>query len=426
MPETNQNKRNHLVLNGTSEGIAFKARGSRNSTPVPTRDRQSHGRALLSQLSELKPIAQAAAEAQRERGLESGIGLQVTFVGQPDVELAFESLSDERKKIELLSIRKLDDQTVASVFVPDGQLDHFEKYILEYLEERRGRNGQFLDHKALINTIASIRSAELQALWTDDLELLPTDSSEIFWWEVWLPIRGERDLVVNDFRRLATLAGCEVSTHQSNFPERTVVLMQGSRSQLEQSGMLLNCVAELRRAKETAEFFCGMKVEEQGDWMNSFLANAQYPSSEENVPFVCLLDSGVNRGHPMLLPLIETRDLHTVNPAWGVDDTENHGTGLAGLAAYGDMTTALAQIAPMVISHRLESVKLIPADGANIGDANHHAYLFSEAVTRPEILEPERFRVFATAVTATDYRDRGRPSSWSAMVDRLAADVDGG
>ena len=121
--------------------------------------------------------------------------------------------------------------------------------------DKKGQKGQSLDHKALINTIASIRTAELRALWTDDLELLPEDPSEAFWWEVWLPVRGERQAAVNDFRKLATLSGCEVSAHQSNFPERTIVLMHGSQNQLEQSVTMLNCVAELRRAKDTAEFF---------------------------------------------------------------------------------------------------------------------------------------------------------------------------
>ena len=292
MPESKPDKRNHLVLKGTSEGIAFTARSSGgNSAPVPTRDRQSHGSTLKNQLQELKPIAQAAANAQSERGFESGIGLQIEFIGQPDVELAFESLANAPKKIELLSIRTLNNLTVANVFVPDGQLDHFEKYILEYLEDRKGEKGQSLDHKALINTIASIRSTELRALWTDDLELFPEDPSEVFWWEIWLPVRGERQTVVNDFRKLAAFAGCEVSTHQSNFPERTIVLMYGSQNQLEQSIMLLNCVAELRRAKDTAEFFDGMKVEDQGSWMSQLLASAQFPSPQDKVPFICLLDS---------------------------------------------------------------------------------------------------------------------------------------
>jgi len=122
---------------------------------------------------------------------------------------------------------------------------------------------------------------------------------------------------------------------------------------------------------------------------------------------------------------MEDADLHTVEPAWGVDDSANHGTGLAGLSGYGDLTEALASGQPIEILHRLESVKLIPHDGANNGDAQHHAYLFTEGVARPEVAAPNRPRVFTSAVTASDYRDRGRPSSWSAAVDDLAADSDG-
>jgi hypothetical protein len=46
-----------------------------------------------------------------------------------------------------------------------------------------------------------------------------------------------------------------------------------------------------------------------------------------------------------------------------------------------------------------------------------------EAVARPEVAAGQRQRVFSSAVTATDFRDRGRPSSWSSMVDTLASDV---
>lgn len=126
----------------------------------------------------------------------------------------------------------------------------------------------------------------------------------------------------------------------------------------------------------------------------------------------------------MLAPLLAEPDLHSVKPAWGVDDTANHGTGLAGLAAYGDLTHVLGRTDVVTVAHRLESVKLTPEEGSNEGDSKHHAYLFAEAVSRPEITAADRRRVFASAVTASDYRDRGRPSSWSSMVDRMAADVD--
>jgi hypothetical protein len=392
---------------------------------LPERNREVHGRALQQQVEALQAVAVETAAAQRERGLRSGVGLQIEFEGQPDVELAFQSLANDPQKIELLSVRKAGDVTLANVFVPDGKLVHFERYIADYLADRKAENGRSLDHKSLINTIAAIRRAELRALWTDDPELLPANPETTFWWEVWLAVREDREAVVHDFHTLAGACGCEVSEHQVDFPERTVVLMRGSQEQFGQSVMLLNCVAEMRRAKDTAEFFDGMGVEEQDAWMNSLLAQAQWPVVGDPSPHVCLLDTGVNRGHPMLSPVLDATDQHTIQPAWGVDDTANHGTGLAGLAAYGDLIEVLGQAAPVLVSHRLESVKLITTEGGNAGDAKLHAYLFGEAVSRPEIAHPERRRVFTTAVSASDYRDRGRPSSWSAMLDSLAADVNG-
>ncbi len=432
MSEQIQDKRRHLVLTNTSKAQPFTApsAGGGGAPEVPMLDRAEHGARLQAQLQKLRPLAQQAVVAQQEQGLEGGLGLQIQFVGIPDVELAFESLGSERnrdpdKQIEVLSVRSEGSTTVANVYVPDGKLDHFEKYVAEYLVAKTDKNGKLIDHGTLLNAIASIRSAELRTLWTDEPQLLPQDVTEPFWWEVWLPVRGRRNAVVADFRKLATLAECQVSAHQINFPERTVVLMFGSQQQFSTSVMTLNCVAELRRAKETAEFFDGMTPPEQRQWVDETLARLTMASADDATPRVCLLDSGVNRGHPLLAPFITTSDLHTVDPAWGVDDTANHGSGLAGLVVLGDLSHALASNEPLVVPHRLESVKMTPEQGANDGDSKLHAYLFAEAVARPEVAAPARPRVFTSAVTSSDDRDRGRPSAWSSTVDRLAADYDG-
>jgi len=98
---------------------------------------------------------------------------------------------------------------------------------------------------------------------------------------------------------------------------------------------------------------------------------------------------------------------------------------MAGLALLGDLTTALSSSDPFSIEYRLESVKLLNEDGSNHGDVLHHGYLTTEAVLRPMVTAPERARLFGMAITARDNRDRGRPSAWSAAVDRLAVDAEG-
>ncbi|WP_368545870.1 S8 family peptidase [Klebsiella pneumoniae] len=430
MTEQTNDKRLHLTLPKTSTTQPYTAHshGGGSSTALPQRDRQTHGQTLKTQLQLVKTMSSLARSRQEGLQLISGFGVQVEFVGQPDVALAFESLGSEigrnkARHIEVLSIHKEGEITSANVFIPDGKITHFEKYLEDYLDEKRRADGVPADHKSLINTLSAIRLAGIKSLWTDDPRLLPENLDEAFWWEVWLPVRDNRNAVVTDFYRISHETECLVSEHKVDFPERTITWMYGSQRQFSQANLLLNCVAELRRAKDTAEFFEGLPASEQRFWVDEALQRLQVPSTEDDVPYICLLDSGVNRGHAMLSPVLHQQDTLTVNDEWGTNDTANHGTGLAGVAIYGDMFDVMQSTEAIEISHRLESVKLTPNHGANAGNAKQHAYLFSSAVARPEILNGQRRRIFSSAVTATAYRDFGRPSAWSSMVDSLAVDA---
>ncbi len=114
--------------------------------------------------------------------------------------------------------------------------------------------------------------------------------------------------------------------------------------------------------------------------------------------------------------------LHSITPHWGPDDVNGHGTELAGLALMGDLTSALSDEGLLDVPHRLESVKILRWPGDNEGES--YGAIMAEAVGRVEVTDPHRRRVFAMAVSSTDGRDRGRPSSWSAEIDRLACDYD--
>lgn len=92
---------------------------------------------------------------------------------------------------------------------------------------------------------------------------------------------------------------------------------------------------------------------------------------------------------------------------------------MAGLALFGDIADALATTATIELPAALEGIKILP----NVDD-NHrdlHGAITRDAVNLAEIQNPNRRRVFSMAITAPDFRDRGRPSSWSAELDKLAA-----
>jgi len=427
MANGSDEKRRHFILEGVTGTEPYRSPGQVGGgrQPVPPQDRARHGADLRRQIDTLRSDAESAREAQRAAGIEEGLGLQVEFGSFPDIELAFESLARERSGIELFNVRHEEDRTHATVFVPDGKLDHFENLIRDYLAEKRDIAGRARDNRRLIDTIRNIRAASLRALWTDDSEEFPAADEGPVWWEAWLHVRRDRGAAVAAFRRRAGAQGMETAPGELKFPERSVLLIHASTDRMQRSIVTLNMIAELRRPKETADFFDSLPRDEQKEWLDDLRGRTRYRATDDAVSHICLLDTGVNRGHPLLTPALAAADLHTVEPAWGTDDGDGHGTGMAGLALFGDLTEPLAGSEPVEVRHRLESVKLLPEDGATGTAPHHYGYVTGEAMARPEIAAPDRRRVFGMAVTARDNRDRGRPSAWSAALDSLAADADG-
>jgi hypothetical protein len=125
--------------------------------------------------------------------------------------------------------------------------------------------------------------------------------------------------------------------------------------------------------------------------------------------------------HPLLAVGIHPADVHTYDPTWGTGDSANwkgHGTAMGGVALYGDLQKALSTHVPIRLEHRLESVKMLHPAGKQ-HDPKLYGAVTAECVSRVEISAPHRPRAICMAVTS-DFDDRrGRPSSWSATIDRL-------
>jgi len=417
----NQDAKPHFYLGPTGKAESFTSASSGGRKPdIPARNRQQHGGALIGQLRQVEQRQAVLHEEAEAHELESIVGIQVEFESFPGIDLAVESLADARQKIELLNVIHRDDKTFATIFVPENKLSSIESKLQAYLEERKDRAGRARDNRKLIDAIQAFRTAALEALWTDDREQLPENPEETFWWEVWLPVRSDRQAVLHDFRRLAEASEILVSEQVLEFPERSVLLAKGNKRQFSRSGLLLNSVSELRKAKETAAFFDAMTPEEQQEWAEDLRNRLVQPQDPDQSPYVCVLDTGVNIGHPLIDPFILPADQLTLEAAWTGADDNGHGTGMAGLAVWGDLTYPLEVAATVEISHRLESVKVLRYPHDNEG--KHPGIVTANGVSMPEIQNPQRNRVFAMALSATDTRDRGRPSAWSAAVDSLAVD----
>jgi len=205
------------------------------------------------------------------------------------------------------------------------------------------------------------------------------------------------------------------------FPERTVCLVKARREDLTRLLELSDDIAEFRSAKEVATFFIEQENRDQAQWVNDLLNRMEIRDRDQIC--VLVLDHGVNNGHRLLEPVLADEDRHTVEPAWGVNDDQGHGTLMAGTAAYGDILALLHSNGALVVSHGLESAKILPPPPAT-NPKRLWGHYTAQGISRAEVQAPARKRITCMAVTSVDDRDRGRPSSWSGRVDELASGYD--
>lgn len=413
--------RPHIIVSRPPETDPYTSHttGRDSRRPPAPINRHDHGRALA-------VATRAAAEEGRDRRTASGQvgaaatseGVYLTFDSFPGFELRLMTFDPQRSGVqpELVAVSRMveEDQTIerATVFVPDGKLkyfiDRFEAYATEDTPKGAPKHANF------VVRIRAVRLATIEALWTGDPQQFPPVNRAV-WWEVWLRHRDGAELA--RLRALAASQAFRVGERHLVFDDRTIVVVRATAEQLSSALDVLDDLAELRPAKVTAAFFDGAPPSEQVDWVTDLVDRTE--QAELDAPSVCILDTGVNRAHPLLAAALDDADCHTCDPSWGSLDHEGHGTQMAGLALYGDLTEPLQSSGVVWLRHRLESVKILPPP-PSANEPDLYGAVTADAVHRVEIQAPDRSRAFSMAVTAPDDDVAGTPTSWSASIDALA------
>ena len=314
----------------------------------------------------------------------------------------------------LLAVPEKDNEgrqrTRMVLHVPYGQLNALREKFRRFGEETTAHGNT---PNSWIANLDEIARAAIPALWTDE-EALP-DGAGALWWEFWL-LAQDNNLDV--FQFLAQRFGVDLKPGVLKLPECRVMIGRATLAQLEAALPLLDCIAELRRARALNLEWTDLTAAEQQELLADTADRVMPPP--DDAPSICLLDSGVNRAHPLLDRLLATEDNKTIFGDGDSSDCypgDGHGTLSAGLAAFGDLREVLDHSDPIALRHRLEGVKMIdgnhPHEPENFGDVTR------QAVNRAESRNAGRNRVFAMPVSAEGGND-GRPSSWSAAVDALA------
>lgn len=322
-----------------------------------------------------------------------------------------------------LSLLKVERQpgapAEATVFATEKGIQKLRKKIEDFGGDLPvNEDGSFKPPKNadLVQSISTISEAGLRALWRSPKDRFPTDPGKKAW-EVWLDKSAAPDFIAG-----AADYSVAIGTDRLEFPEDLVVIAVATAVELATAVRNLGGVRALATPTRTADDFDAMPVEEQHQWVDDLVGRTTF-AAQADPNYVTLLDRGVSRAHPLIQPALAAGDRHAAEAAWDVNDFVGHGTQLAGLALFGDLSIALQTTLPMTISHRLESSKIIP-------DAGHNPHHLLGTVTRKGIdvaeATAERRRTFCLASTTEDDTPHdGAPTSWSSEIDQLAAGISG-
>jgi hypothetical protein len=433
-----QNPRDHIKLNGyaTTLDYQYPRNAFPSALPLSQRNRNQHGNRLLNQLNAIRQQFGIPNDVVLPEGILRDEAVYIDFVSDWGHYLDFGALDQDREDplFTILNIREEVQESEegssyryhVTLMMTQGGIGDFIRKVDDYIN----RNGQYRGQDTgnpkyykLFSNIESIQAATLKSFWTDEPEYPFPAPEQVVWWEAWF-----RKTVNDDFRIQRVLenletTGVQVGQSELVFAEHRVRLVRGTAEQLSQSLLLLDNLSELRKPQETADFICHRDEDFAAnmEWMNDLSLRTEN-GVDENSVLICLLDSGVNNLHPLISPFLPDERLHSYKPIdWGTgDDWSNggHGTGVAGLALYGDMVDALADPLNIRIRHGLESFKIIHSADPN--DPELYGAITEYATSAPFVNLPNNLRVFCLTVTDKDLSFRGRPSAWSAAVDKIA------
>lgn len=435
----------HIKLDKFSERNSFKYTGPNfpNNKAKQVRDRNLHGRSLMEQINAVREYFDLPQEQEIDSTLVRDDVVYVQFTSDWGYELAFDMFDKDgfrrnQKLFQLLSINSEVDEVNGEVkfryhilvVVNRLGISEFIEKIQAFLTENIERTDRITKEKIitdtpkntdLLNNIQIIKVATLKAFWVDEPEIpFPVEDQSV-WWEVWFRKTGtERDNLDQVVYNLH-LNECQVGRDTLELTEHFVKLVKGTAVQLSRALLSLDNLAELRKPQQISDFITHRDIsdETRREYLEDLRSRIDVALSDNSV-LVCLLDSGVNNLHPLLQSFLPDSHLYTYNESWGTADSApngGHGTGVAGLTLYGDLTNVLSHAERIQIFHGLESYKIFHPQSSN--DPELYGAITVSAVSTPVIDRPNNPRVYCMTVTDESLRFKGRPSAWSSAVDKI-------
>ncbi|MDR0803880.1 MAG: S8 family peptidase [Rickettsiales bacterium] len=399
MPDNNKHLP-HLILPvervGASSFSPKRARGSEYD--IPPRNPQSHASKLKRELEEIS------------RNHQEDEIYVLTFSGQQGKSFLYESLERHSADMELLSIKEDTNGNVVSANIrinSQKTLPKLQALLTDYSEIRAATAPT-----QLIASIEKIEISDISRLFTDDPSLFPNDNKE-HWWELWLT-NNDADTI--QFTNIARRESLFIKETPLVFPDRTIFICKSTITKLSDFTKKCNLIAEIRIAKKLNEPIVNLSQSEQQVILDEIIAKVSYPDNDNTR--IVVLDGNYIVNHPLIGSAL-VRNQSAAN-FLAISVNYGHATEMGGLALFGDITK-LRELPSISLHHKVEAVQ--------ISDANNENYkgLYGKLTESAVILtQTHNHNAYIMPITEGEGGDkhRGKPSLWSAYLDKLTFDYD--
>jgi len=416
-------KLNHLEIMREDSVRPYRFPKNPNAPSPPSRERHIHGKKLE---REMKTATESINKHREQLGIE------------PD-KLMIISITNQALSQELLNrmIGVFNLSLVEEVSVDNGRFTRIlvqfpdRESILAFERERAlweadsRENGllTYAQRRDIFACIENIRAVQREDRMgqrlrrkIDSGEPLP-DGFFIMDIDVWY--NGDRTQIMEIEKNIKKVLGTEGSALIGDLFETSSLLLGRVKVNQYSLEALLNC-----DLIATVDFPMGTVSEEPCELLAADFEPIINDNLDANAPLATILDSGVFSAHPLLNNLIVAEeDFDLVEGT--TSDNCGHGTGVAGIVAYGDFHKCLETktFTPLV---RICNAKVMHDDGSGhpiFGEEKRPERIVKEAI---EYFHREYgCRVFNLSAGNEDMvYNMGRQMPWAEVLDQLSRELD--
>lgn len=402
-------KKKHFFLgNQIAEARSFTPRPKQIQQPtMPERNRQEHAVYIKDNYNTVIDKAINALSQRSEKGLPVANGVYMNF----DMVSSFvpQTLAKSSgASILRISEDKGDGNVDVTIYVKKEKKDWLNKKTDEYADEEICTKKGNPKNATLIEPINSIEQADIHNLYTsaEDFDMLPDDVQQTF--EIWVT-KGEDYDVKELTETLGSLGLISTGKNVLDFDGVAVLLIRATKQQLYELPLSIGYIEGIRPYKQPSILVKSHK--ENREWSELIKGEIEISKGNDSVK-IGLLDSGVNNSHELIAPALSD---DMMKSAIGVSDTIDHsfhGTDMAGLILYGDLTDLIyGHKKSFILENSLVSVKIFESGYETDSD-------FYGAVIEDAIQQAHEMGAFIQCMAVTDDNSYDcKSTSSSAALD---------